>query len=80
MFLPDPKSGKECLTFWYHMHGVSIGKLNVYIRQQNSNDKLVWVQQGNQPDLWYYATVQLNPTQQYQVNDRYFNKLRKMLN
>ena len=67
MYIPD-QSGKDCLTFWYHMHGVNIGMLNVYLRQQNQQDVNIWRQQGNQPDLWYYATVPLNAVQQYQVS------------
>ena len=64
-----PKSnGQECVTFWFHMHGANIGSLNVYIRQSQQSDKLVWTMRGNEPDLWYYATIQVNATQLYQVN------------
>lgn len=63
----NDRTGKSCFTFWYHMHGANVGRLNVYLRQQGNADILVWSMIGNQPNLWYYNSVNLNTQQQFQV-------------
>ena len=51
----------QCLTFWYHMYGASIGTLNVYSTSFFLK-RLVWTKSGSQGNLWRKAQVlyQLN--------------------
>ncbi|XP_071948819.1 MAM and LDL-receptor class A domain-containing protein 1-like [Antedon mediterranea] len=42
------------LSFYYHMYGATIGKLNVY-RTSNLGDELLWTRSGNQGNTWHYS-------------------------
>ncbi|XP_077978885.1 MAM and LDL-receptor class A domain-containing protein 1-like [Glandiceps talaboti] len=42
----------QCLTFWYHMHGAHIEKLNVYIADSNSLGDIKWTRLGTQGNAW----------------------------
>jgi len=46
--------GGKCLSFYYHMHGSTMGKLNVYV-----GSKLVWTRSGDQGDVWRQASLAL---------------------
>ena len=40
-----------CVTFWYHMYGVDVGYLDVYV-----DDMSYFSKEGDQGDQWYKAT------------------------
>ena len=45
----------NCLTFWYHMFGSHIGRLNVYVKQSASDalpNKAAWAMIGRQGNQW----------------------------
>ena len=48
----------QCLQFWYHMYGSSIGTLNVYTAQFFFQ-RLSWTKTGNQGNEWRKAQVSL---------------------
>lgn len=52
----------KCLNFWYHMYGAHINKLNVYVKNPNSNflGNPIWSKQGSHGDVWKPAHVQMN--------------------
>ncbi|XP_014247449.1 MAM and LDL-receptor class A domain-containing protein 2-like isoform X2 [Cimex lectularius] len=53
-----PMKGFEtCFVFWYHMYGLTIGTLNVYV-----NNILRFTKSGNQGDRWYRGLVSNLPT------------------
>eukprot|EP00795_Rhopilema_esculentum_P009222 gene9222-16904_t len=56
-------SGAACFSFWYHMYGSTVERLNVYVQTgtQNSNStmQLRWRLIGNQGDVWNKAAVNL---------------------
>ena len=45
-----------CVQFWYHMKGVDIGSLKVYI-QKNETKTLVWNTTSEQGDKWNFGQV-----------------------
>ena len=45
-----------CVPFWYHMKGVDIGSLKVYI-QKNETKTLVCNTTGEQGDKWNFGQV-----------------------
>ena len=52
-------SGAICFAFWYHMLGSSIGKLDVYIKNEIGVKQLQWTLSGNQGTSWHKAEVNL---------------------
>jgi len=58
--------GPQCMTFKYHMLGVTMGTIIVYIKTSKSR-RPVWVKSLSQGNIWMEARVQLNYTQEYQV-------------
>lgn len=57
--IEEPEKGR-CLEFWYHMYGKNIGKLNVYVNTNTSdNDSrtLRWSRGANVGDVWRKAHV-----------------------
>ncbi|MCH8147332.1 MAG: S8 family serine peptidase, partial [Planctomycetes bacterium] len=48
------------LSFWYHMHGTSIGTLNVDVSTDCSAWTNVWTLSGAQGNVWTQATVNLD--------------------
>ncbi|XP_078613464.1 uncharacterized protein LOC144883074 [Branchiostoma floridae x Branchiostoma japonicum] len=59
-----PTAGR-CLTFYYHMKGLSVGTLNVYKVARGQQTRL-WTQSGSQGNQWNYAEVDYDSKDQYQ--------------
>ena len=61
----------RCLSFYYHMYGMHINLLNVYLKSpsQRGQGNLVWSMQGTQGNQWKRATVNVSPNGPYQVTD-----------
>nr|XP_026692074.1 uncharacterized protein LOC104266090 isoform X2 [Ciona intestinalis] len=60
----------QCLQFYYHMHGVDIGALNVYIRSDNNPNDLgnpVWTKSGPQGNDWFLGRVSIVSATSFQV-------------
>ena len=55
-----------CLQFWYHMQGKDVGKLNVYITANFSQNQ-IWSQEGNQGNRWLFAQVPIYHVSPYKV-------------
>ncbi|VDI31954.1 Hypothetical predicted protein, partial [Mytilus galloprovincialis] len=47
---------KSCLTFWYHMFGEDMGRLNVTL-----NTNHIWSEYGDKGDKWNIATIDIDP-------------------
>ncbi|XP_033638977.1 MAM and LDL-receptor class A domain-containing protein 1-like [Asterias rubens] len=58
--------GQMCLTFWYHMYGLSINRLNVYLRQ-GQKDTLIWTRYQTQGNLWLKAQYNVQSIKSWQV-------------
>ena len=56
-------SGKMCITFFYHMYGSTIGKLNVLI----NGTKTVFSASGNKGNNWFEAMITVSLTGIYMV-------------
>ena len=56
-------SGKMCITFFYHMYGSTIGKLNVLI----NSTKTVFSASGNKGNNWFEARITVSVTGIYMV-------------
>ena len=56
-------SGDMCLTFFYHMYGSTIGKLNVII----NGTKMVFSASGDEGNNWFEARVTISLTGVYRV-------------
>ncbi|KAK7502419.1 hypothetical protein BaRGS_00006372, partial [Batillaria attramentaria] len=52
---PDISSGTHCMTFWYHMYGPHVGRLEIY-----DGDGSIWRMTGDQGDNWLWANVTLD--------------------
>ena len=55
-----------CVTFYYHMFGIHIGSLNVYVKTAALGQP-VWTRKGVQQNQWVQGQVSINPTQNFQV-------------
>lgn len=60
----------NCLNFWYHMYGLSVGSLNVYMVTSTSNMTL-WTMTGNQADQWHSAQVGFKSNTPYSVSEAF---------
>jgi hypothetical protein len=70
------KSNGGCLKFFYHMYGADVDKLNVYLREANSNDngKPIWQKYGNRGDKWLFGHVYVEDTYSaFEKNETIFN-------
>ncbi|XP_073705829.1 MAM and LDL-receptor class A domain-containing protein 1 isoform X2 [Garra rufa] len=60
-------SGKQCLSFWFHMYGMANAmSLNLYIFENNRAVK-VWSRANNQGNSWYKGQVEIHPQQPFQI-------------
>lgn len=58
-----PINPQYCFSFWYFMHGSSVGSLNVSYQLQNTpTTKPVWSMSGDQGSIWKQATVNIKNT------------------
>ncbi|CAF0847412.1 unnamed protein product, partial [Rotaria sordida] len=44
--------GQKCLQFWYHMFGMDVDTLNIYIKINGQLGKPVWTRTRNQGNQW----------------------------
>ena len=51
----------DCVTFYYHMYGATIGTLNVY-SQQPGQVRKIFTQTGNQGNKWIMAQASVPST------------------
>ncbi|XP_073440598.1 enteropeptidase [Dendrobates tinctorius] len=51
-----------CLSFWYHMYGVSVYHLSVLIIPTNNTEQLIFTKEGNYGPNWNFGQVTLNET------------------
>lgn len=59
----------RCLSFWYHMYGAHINKLNVYLMTSGALDDPVWTKSGTQGDAWHKGSLTIQSKATYQVSD-----------
>ncbi|GFR95685.1 MAM and LDL-receptor class A domain-containing protein 1 [Elysia marginata] len=61
-------SGKRCLSFYYHMYGISTGILKVKQRSLLTGLELVlWSTSGNQGNSWHQHTVSYSALNCYKI-------------
>ncbi|XP_022096406.1 MAM and LDL-receptor class A domain-containing protein 1-like [Acanthaster planci] len=58
--------GAMCLTWWYHMYGLSINRLNVYIRR-GGQDTRIWTRYQTQGNQWLKAMYTVTSEKSWQV-------------
>ena len=59
-YLVSPVVTKSiCFTFWYHMHVVGDPKLNLYVKYEDGQEKVipVWGMEGDQGNVWNQGAV-----------------------
>ena len=66
------KTGGRCFTFWCHMYGSNIGRLNIYVNT-TSGRQLKWRLIGNQGNRWFNGQMDVGSTSgRYSVSFRYW--------
>ncbi|KAK3745499.1 hypothetical protein QZH41_001152 [Actinostola sp. cb2023] len=60
----DPSEAR-CLTYWYNMHGHSVGSLRVYITDDLEVKKLLWLRSGQQGNTWRKASIEIASSSKY---------------
>ncbi|CAF4044180.1 unnamed protein product, partial [Rotaria sordida] len=53
--------GQRCLQFWYHMYGMDVNTLNVYIKINGQLGKPVWTRTRNQGNQWLKGQYAIFP-------------------
>lgn len=62
-------AGTRCMTFFYSMHGVTMGSLRVYVIKKGANaETMIWEKIGPQGEDWQEAQVDIESSSNYQVN------------
>lgn len=51
-------TGASCMTFWYHMYGADVNRLNLYLGNPGQIGTLAWTRSGNQGYTWQYAQLE----------------------
>ena len=64
---PLQPAGTSCLTFYYHMYGANINRLNVYVKTKPQLSSPVFTKIGTQGNQWKQALIDVNPVINYQV-------------
>ncbi|XP_052404818.1 MAM and LDL-receptor class A domain-containing protein 1 isoform X21 [Carassius gibelio] len=60
-------TGKQCLSFWFHMYGLANAMLlNLYIFENGRVFK-IWSRTNNQGNSWYQGQVEIQPQQSFQI-------------
>eukprot|EP00794_Sanderia_malayensis_P017044 gene17044-18759_t len=68
LFTPPMPSGPKCLTFFYHMYGPHVNRLNVYVTANNrSLGSPIWSKRGTQGNVWRNVTLTVNNASSFQV-------------
>lgn len=61
-------TGKQCLTFFYHMYGAGTGLLSVYLKREGESEgSLLWRRRGEQSISWLRALIEYSCEKQHQV-------------
>ncbi|CAC5384127.1 unnamed protein product [Mytilus coruscus] len=63
LIVPSPK---QCLTFWYHMHGRHINTLKIFQRNSNHNIEL-WRKSKSTGTKWHFQSLVLKNIGSYQI-------------
>lgn len=56
---PISRADGNCLSFYYHMYGLNIRGLAVYLQTLSGSRHLLWRLNGEQGDDWRFASVLL---------------------
>ena len=68
--------GSKCLTFWYHMYGQHVDKLNVYVQYGLSlPSSATWSQQGTQGNTWKQEKLTVQANKVFNVSSIQANKV-----
>lgn len=65
-FQPTGSSGR-CLKFWYHMYGITIGTLNIWMSSNGTSGR-IWTLTGNQQNQWRFGQAPVSSKGVYQVS------------
>jgi len=60
LMTPLMSSKVRCMSFWYHMYGMSTGSLNVYVNEGAIGDKSVFTKSGDQLNQWNFAKFDIS--------------------
>ncbi|XP_075435198.1 apical endosomal glycoprotein isoform X2 [Ascaphus truei] len=62
-------SGTQCLSLYYRMWGPDAGTLNLFVKYDGEEDKLLWTSTGTHGNKWHQESVTLPhpPNRQYQL-------------
>lgn len=66
------QTSAECLQFYYHMHGNTMGSLNVYVSVNGNRGSPVWTRSGEQGNKWILGEVTIKASTKYQVNNMFY--------
>ncbi|XP_070451233.1 apical endosomal glycoprotein isoform X4 [Equus przewalskii] len=55
-----PAGSRECLSFWYHLHGPQIGTLRLVMRRDGEVDTHLWSRSGTHGNRWHEAWATLH--------------------
>ena len=67
MFSEPTYDQRLCLTFWYHMYGLAVDSLNLYLSVAGSGETLVWTRHKTQGNMWLKAQYTVQTDQTWQV-------------
>ncbi|XP_062407771.1 MAM and LDL-receptor class A domain-containing protein 1 [Sardina pilchardus] len=47
----------QCVSFWYHIYGISIGSLKFITKRPGEEEIVVWMRSGTQGNKWRFADL-----------------------
>ena len=60
-------TGSQCMRFYYHMFGDTMGTLTVYMATNKSSPRALWIKSSDRGNTWHEANVQFNVVGNFQV-------------
>ncbi|XP_077978864.1 MAM and LDL-receptor class A domain-containing protein 1-like [Glandiceps talaboti] len=66
-YYQEPTTDVKCMSFWYHMFGLEINQLSVYLQQFASPEQRVWTRYQSQGNRWLQGHFQFESNVQWRI-------------
>ncbi|XP_070566222.1 MAM and LDL-receptor class A domain-containing protein 1-like [Ptychodera flava] len=66
-YQPPTDDQPKCLSFWYHMFGMEVNQLSVYLQRYGMSEDRVWTRYQSQGNLWIEGHVQFKSSEQWRI-------------
>uniref|UniRef100_T1ITU1 MAM domain-containing protein n=1 Tax=Strigamia maritima TaxID=126957 RepID=T1ITU1_STRMM len=62
-----PNSQTQCFSFSYHMFGVRVNSLNIYIKKSDGQSQLIWHRKHSRANIWHRGYRTIESSTEYKI-------------